>query len=75
MVLWATSAAVVAALGGLQASLWFETPAGPSIVFYCSTDVCFVICSAVHIWARVIRENNYSSSFTSGRTTLKPPSI
>ena len=33
MVLLATSAAVVAALGGLQASLWFETPTGPSIVY------------------------------------------
>ena len=41
MVLLATSAAVVAALGGLQASLWFETPTGPSIV--CTAALMFAL--------------------------------
>ena len=41
MVLLATSAAVVAALGGLQASLWFESPTGPSIV--CTAALMFAL--------------------------------
>ncbi len=41
MVLLTTSAAVVAALGGLQASLWFETPTGPSIV--CTAALMFAL--------------------------------
>ena len=41
LVLLATSAAVVAALGGLQASLWFETPTGPSIV--CTAALMFAL--------------------------------
>ena len=45
MVLLATSAAVVAALGGLQASLWFETPTGPSIV--CTAALMFALSFAL----------------------------
>ena len=45
MVLWATSAAVVAALGGLQASLWFETPTGPSII--CTAALMFALSFAL----------------------------
>ena len=45
LVLLATSAAVVAALGGLQASLWFETPTGPSIV--CTAALMFALSFAL----------------------------
>ena len=47
MVFFATFVAIVAGLGGLQASLWLETPTGPSIV--CVAAIVFAVSHSLRV--------------------------